>query len=83
MQKEDPNELNFEGLWMQKWNIPTDRAQRVDEKNGVICLVIMFAPRVMVIKVSQMSHFLYFLLMPVKNQSQFGENIYVHLKNLI
>ena len=83
MQKEDPNELNFEGLWMQKWNIPTDRAQRVDEKNGVICLVIMFAPRVMVIKVSQMSHFLYFLLMPVKNQSQFGENIYVHLKDLI
>ena len=83
MQKEDPNELNFEGLWMQKWNIPTDRAQRVDEKNGVICLIIMFAPRVMVIKVSQMSHFLYFLLMPVKNQSQFGENIYVHLKDLI
>ena len=83
MQKEDPNELNFEGLWMQKWNIPTHRAQRVDEKNGVICLVIMFAPRVMVIKVSQMSHFLYFLLMPVKNQSQFGENIYVHLKDLI
>ena len=83
MQKEDPNELNFEGLWMQKWNIPTDRAQRVDRNNGVICLVIMFAPRVMVIKVSQMSHFLYFLLMPVKNQSQFGENIYVHLKDLI
>ena len=83
MQKEDPNELNFEGLWMQKWNIPTDRAQRVDKNNGVICLVIMFAPRVMVIKVSQMSHFLYFLLMPVKNQSQFGENIYVHLKDLI
>ena len=68
---------------MQKWNIQRDRAQRVDEKNGVICLVIMFAPRVMVIKVSQMSHFLYFLLMPVKNQSQFGENIYVHLKDLI
>ena len=32
----------FEGLEMQKCNIPTDRAQSVDEKNGVICLVIMF-----------------------------------------
>ena len=34
-------ELNFEGLEIQKWNIPTDRTQRVDEKNGVICLIIM------------------------------------------
>ena len=28
----DHKELNFEGLEMQKWHIPTDRAQRVDEK---------------------------------------------------
>ena len=27
--------LNFEGLKMQKWNVPTDRVQIVDEKNGV------------------------------------------------
>ena len=31
MQKEDPMELNFEGLKMQKGKIPTDRAQGVDE----------------------------------------------------
>ena len=37
-----------------------DRAQRADEKNGVIYLVIMFTPRVMVIKMSKMAHFLYF-----------------------
>ena len=48
----DPMELNFEGFEMQKWNIPTDSAQRVDGKNGVICLVIMFTTRVMVIKMS-------------------------------
>ena len=42
-----------------------ERAQRVDEKNGVIFLV-MFAPgvlftlRVMVIKVSKMTHFYIF-----------------------
>ena len=36
-------ELNFEGLEMQRWNVPTDVVQIVDEKNGVICLVnIMF-----------------------------------------
>ena len=35
-------ELNFEGLKMQKWNVPTDRVQRADEKTGVICLVIIF-----------------------------------------
>ena len=41
-----------------------DRAQRVDEKNGVICLV-MFAPGAIVTKVSKMAHFLHFLLITV------------------
>ena len=68
---------------MQKLNLPTDRAQRVDEKNGIICLVIMLASGVIVIIMSKMAHFLYFLLMPANNQSQVGENIYVHLKDLI
>ena len=27
-------ELNFESLEMQKWNVPTDRVQTVDEKMG-------------------------------------------------
>ena len=46
----------------------------------VICLVNMFAPGVMVIKMLKMALYgLYFPLMPAKNQSQFGENIYVHL----
>ena len=76
-------ELNFEGLEMQKWNIPSDRAQRIDEKNGVICLVILFRPGVMVIKISKIVHCLYFLLMPAKNQSQFGQNICLYLKDLI
>ena len=34
MEMGDPMVLNFEGLGMQKRNIPTDRAQRVDEKMG-------------------------------------------------
>ena len=41
---------------MQKWNKPTDRTQRLDEKNGVICLLIMSTLRVTVIKTSKMGH---------------------------
>ena len=47
-------------------NIPTDRTQRLEEKNGFICLVIMFALGIMVIKMSKMAHFLYFLLITAK-----------------
>ena len=43
-------ELNFEGLEMQKWNIPTDRAQRADGKNGVICLVSCLLPKLWSLK---------------------------------
>ena len=53
-------ELKFESIEMQKWNIPMDRAQRVDEKNGLLCKFIMFAPEVMVVKISNMAHLLYF-----------------------
>ena len=50
------------------------RTQRVDEKNRLICLVL-FSPTIMVIKMSQLAHFLDFLLMTAKNQSQFGQDI--------
>ena len=49
---------------MQKGKIPTNRAQRLDENNGVICLAIMFTPRFVVIP--KMANFLYFLLMTEK-----------------
>ena len=52
-------------------------------KNGIICLVIMFAAGVMVIKMLKMSHFLYFLLMLAKSYSKFEESVYVYLKDLI
>ena len=47
--KGDPTKLNFKGLEMKKRKISKDRAQRLDEENGVICPVIMFSPSVMVI----------------------------------
>ena len=42
---------------MQKWNIPTNEALRVDEKNGVSCLIIISTPRVYVFDISKMAHF--------------------------
>ena len=46
--------------------MPTDSALRVNERNGVIFLVITFGPRVLVIKMSKMADFLYILLMKAK-----------------
>ena len=71
----DNMKFNFECLEIQKCNTPTDRAQRVDKKNGFICLVIAFTPRVKVMKMLKMAHFLYFRLMTAKNYPQFGQNI--------
>ena len=65
--------IKFESLEIQKENMPIDRNQRVGEKNGIICFVIMFTPSAIVIKISKMAHFFYFLtakdfyLMTAKN----------------
>ena len=45
-------ELNFESLEIQKWNIPTDKAQRANKKIRVICLFIVFTSGIIVIKMS-------------------------------
>ena len=37
-----------------------DRDQKIYEKNGVICIFIMSTTRVMVIKISEMTHFFVF-----------------------
>ena len=68
-------DLNFEGLEMQKRNVSTDKDQRVYEKDGVICLITRFIPRIMVIKMTEMAHILDFLLMTAKIQSQFGQSM--------
>ena len=52
-------------------------------KIWVICLFIMFTTGLMVIKMSEMVYFLFFLPITAKHQTQFGKNIYVQLKDLI
>ena len=64
--KADPIELNFANLEMKHtngWSI------KKHEKNGVICLVIMSTPIVMVFKMSEITNFLYFLLITAKSFS--------------
>ena len=57
---------------MQKWNISTYRAQRVDEKNDVIGLV-MFTSKVVVISMSKVAHLMHFLLNTEKNRPSLGK----------
>ena len=58
---------------MQKWNIPAERAQNVNEK--IICLVVKFTPRVTVIKMSKMAHFFVFSADNSKTSVTIGQNI--------
>ena len=52
--------MNFEYFQIQKWILQTVRSEKVDEKNGVICLVSMFPSWVMVLKLSKKVHCLQF-----------------------
>ena len=50
--------MNFDYFQIQKWILQTVRAEKVDEKNGIICLFSMFPTWVMVRKLSKKVHFL-------------------------
>ena len=46
-QRWDPMKMNFDNFQLQKWISQKVRAQKVDEKNGVICLVSIFFPELL------------------------------------
>ena len=76
--------LNFEGLLMQKLNIPMDRAQRLDQKNrDHSSIYLMFIRGIIVIKMSKMAHFLHFLLMIEKISCSLGRIFQRNLKILL
>ena len=58
--------------------------EKVDEKNGVICLVSMFPSWIMVLKLSKKVHFLQFCA-DLSKKSKFIKAIftYMHLKGLV
>ena len=66
-------ELNAKwGLnWIEFWRSWGDREKneknRVDEKNGIIFLVIKVTYRVMTFKMSEIANYFYFLLITTKN----------------
>ena len=69
--QKDPMELNFEGPDMQKLNIPTDTAQRIErEKRNHLFSYYVYSGSFMVTKMSKMVHFLYFLWITVKRLSE-------------
>ena len=41
----------------------------------------MFTSRVMAFKMSEIANFIYFLLIAAKNESQFGQYLYVHVED--
>ena len=50
--------MNIDYFQIKKWMLPTDRVEKVDEENRVICLVSMFTSWVMVLKFSKKVDFL-------------------------
>ena len=65
-QRGDHMKINFDCFHIQKWRLQTVRVEKVDEKNGVICLVFMFPSWVIVLKLSKKVHFLQLCAAPRK-----------------
>ena len=52
--------MNFDYFQIQKWILQTAKVEKVDEKNGFICLAFMFPSWVMVLKLSKKVNFVQF-----------------------
>ena len=50
--------MNFGNFQIQKWISETVRAQKVDEKNRLFCLISFFPSSVMTLKLPRIVHFL-------------------------
>ena len=69
--------MNFEYFQIQKWILQTAGTEKVDEKNGVMCLVPMFPCWVMVFKLSKKVHFLQFCT-DLRKKSKSIKAIYIY-----
>ena len=78
----DTMKKNFDIFQIQKWILQTVRAQKVDEKNVVICLVSFFLSWVMVLKLPKCI-FCKFKLTSAQNLNLLKQFIYIHLIDLI
>ena len=69
--------IDFEYFQIQKWILQTDR-KKVDEKNGVICLVFMFPSWVTVLKLSKKVHFFFQFCADISKKSRSIKVIYIY-----
>ena len=76
-QRGDHIKMNFDYFQIKKWILQTVRAEKVDEKIEVICLVFMFPSWIMVCKLSKKVHFLQFCA-DLSKKSTLGEAIYIY-----
>ena len=78
--------MNFHYFQIQKWMLQTVGVEKVNEKNGVICLVSMLPSWVMVCKLSKKVHmciFYNFVLTSARNLSLLKQFRYMHLKVIV
>ena len=76
--------MNLKYFQIQKWMLQADRAEKVDEKNGVICVVFMFPSWVMILELSKKVHFFQFCAdLSKKSLSMLKQFTYMHLKPFV
>ena len=66
-QRWDYMKMTFKYFQIQKWMLQTDRVEKVDKVNGLICLVSMFAFLVLVLKLSKNYIFCNLVLISARN----------------
>ena len=69
--------MNLDYFQIQKWMLQTVQAGKVDEKNGVICLVSIFPSWVMVRQLSKTVHFSQFCA-DLSKKSKTVKAIYIY-----
>ena len=73
----------FDIFQIQKWISQIVRAQKIDDKNGVICLVSLFPSLVKVLKLPKIVHFFQICADLSRNLNLLKQFIYIHLKDLM
>ena len=69
--------INFDIFQKQKWILQTVRPKKVDENNGVICLVSFFPSWVMVFKLPKIVYFLQ-ICADLSKKSKSIKEIYIY-----
>ena len=73
----------FEYFQIQKWMLQKVRAKKIDEKNGVVCLVSLFPSCVWSLNCLKKCSFCNFALSSAGKLSLLKQFTYMHLKSLV